>query len=173
MSGLAVRPQGPYGLALSPYQKVTGRARASGRRIGCRCDPVRVCGHGAVRPRQGAAAGATAGCRRGYLFLLHHRLELYAGASRDLAALFSASDAIEAAEFSAFVAASRVFERLEGIRAFGYLPRVPAADAARFEADMRRQVPDFHLVAPRPGVRDYYPMVYGEHAFDPGRMKAL
>ncbi len=108
-----------------------------------------------------------------YLFLLRHRLDLYTGASRDLAALFSASDAIAAAEFSEFVAASRVFERFDGIRAFGYLPRVPAAQAARFEADMRRQVPGFHLVNRRPGAHDYYPMAYGEHAFDPDRMKQL
>lgn len=108
-----------------------------------------------------------------YLFLLRHRLDLYAGASRDLAALFSASDAIGAGEFADFVAASRVFERLEGIRAFGYLPRVPAGQAARFEQDMQHEVPGFRLVDPRPGVAEYYPVVYAEHAFDPARMKLL
>jgi diguanylate cyclase (GGDEF)-like protein/PAS domain S-box-containing protein len=107
-----------------------------------------------------------------YLFLLRHRLELYAGASRDLAALFSASDAIGAEEFAGFVAASRVFERLEGIRAFGYLPRVPAQDAARFETAIRRKVPGFQLER-RPGAHEFFPMVYGEHAFDPARIKAL
>ncbi|GGY61874.1 sensor domain-containing diguanylate cyclase [Pseudoduganella albidiflava] len=107
-----------------------------------------------------------------YLFLLRHRLALYEGANRDLAALFSASDAIRAEEFSAFVNASRVFQRFDGIRVFGYVARVPAGDVARFERATRREVAGFHLVHPLPA-HEYYPVVYGEHAFDPARTKAL
>ncbi|WP_221403899.1 sensor domain-containing diguanylate cyclase [Pseudoduganella umbonata] len=107
-----------------------------------------------------------------FLFLLRHRLTLYEGATRDLAALFSASDAIRAEEFSAFITASQVFQRYDGIRVFGYVARVPAGDVARFERDTRREVPGFHLVDPAPA-HEYYPVVYGEHAFDPARMTAL
>ncbi|WP_338770480.1 diguanylate cyclase [Massilia sp. METH4] len=108
-----------------------------------------------------------------YLFLLRHRLDLYAGASRDLAALFSASDRIGAFEFADFAQASRVFERFEGIRAFGYLPRVPVEEIARFEAAAEEEMPGFRIVGRRPGAHDSYPMMYGEHAFDRSRIMAL
>ncbi|QBE63173.1 sensor domain-containing diguanylate cyclase [Pseudoduganella lutea] len=108
-----------------------------------------------------------------YLYLLRHRLDLYVGASRDLAALFSASNAIEAEEFSGFVDASGALDRLDGLRAFGYVPRVPAGEAAGFEAQAQRRFPGYRIVERRSGAQDFYPLLYGRHAFDTTRMDAL
>ncbi|QGZ41048.1 PAS domain S-box-containing protein/diguanylate cyclase (GGDEF)-like protein [Pseudoduganella flava] len=108
-----------------------------------------------------------------YVFLLRHRLDLYAGASRDLGAFFSASNQIEAEEFAAFVNASRVFDRLDGVRALGYLPRVPSREAERFEAAASRQFPGYRITERRPGAEDYYPLLYGQHASDPARIDTL
>jgi diguanylate cyclase (GGDEF)-like protein/PAS domain S-box-containing protein len=108
-----------------------------------------------------------------YEFLLRHRLDLYAGVSRDVAAFFSASDKVEPHEFASFIEVSRVFARLEGIRAFGYMPRVPAGDAGTFEREARRLFPGYRIADRRPGAPEYYPFLYGCHATDPNRMAML
>ncbi|WEF32687.1 sensor domain-containing diguanylate cyclase [Pseudoduganella chitinolytica] len=114
--------------------------------------------------------GDTAG---NYASLLRQRLEQYVSATRALAAFFSASDAISREEFDNYIKASRVFDRLEGMSSFGYLPRVPAARLAAFEADAARTFPGYRVFAPRPDASDYYPLLFGQHALDPLRADRL
>ncbi|AVR98569.1 sensor domain-containing diguanylate cyclase [Pseudoduganella armeniaca] len=108
-----------------------------------------------------------------YASLLRQRLEQYVSATRALAAFFSASDAISREEFDNYVKASRMLDRLEGMSSFGYLPRVPAARLAPFEAEAARMFPGYRVVEPRPGAADYYPLLYGQHAWDPLRADRL
>jgi diguanylate cyclase (GGDEF)-like protein/PAS domain S-box-containing protein len=110
---------------------------------------------------------------KGYESLLRHRLDLYVSASRSLGAFFSASSDIEPEEFDNFLEASHMFERLEGVSSFGYLPKVPAALARRFEAEARRRFADFRIVNRRDGVDAYYPLLYGRHRTDPTRVNQL
>ncbi|UGQ46908.1 sensor domain-containing diguanylate cyclase [Massilia endophytica] len=108
-----------------------------------------------------------------YEFLLRSRLEQYVNASRSLGAFFSASEGIRAEEFDNYIRASRVFDRLQGISSFGYLPRVPAAEAARFEAEAARRFPGYRIVNRRPGADAYFPLLYAQHGLDPFRADRL
>ncbi|AXA93896.1 diguanylate cyclase domain-containing protein [Massilia sp. YMA4] len=108
-----------------------------------------------------------------YESLLRQRLEQYVSATRALAAFFSASYAISPEEFDNYIKASRVFDRLEGMSSFGYLPRVPAARLAAFEAETAHTFPGYQVIEPRSGASDYYPLLYGQHALDPLRMGRL
>jgi diguanylate cyclase (GGDEF)-like protein/PAS domain S-box-containing protein len=108
-----------------------------------------------------------------YETLLRQRLEQYVSATRALAAFFSASDAISREEFDNYIKASRMFDRLEGMSSFGYLPRVPAPGRLAFEAEAARTFPGYHVIEPRAGASDYYPLLYGQHALDPLRADRL
>lgn len=108
-----------------------------------------------------------------YESLLRQRLEQYVSATRALAAFFSASDTISREEFDNYSKASRVFDRLEGMSSFGYLPRVPAARVAMFEAETARTFPGYRVTGPRSGASDYYPLLYGQHAYDAARAGRL
>ncbi|MBQ5940775.1 MULTISPECIES: diguanylate cyclase domain-containing protein [unclassified Massilia] len=108
-----------------------------------------------------------------YAFLLRNRLELYEGADRALGAFFSASSSIDAEEFDNYIGASRVFERLEGASSFGYLPKVPAADAGRFEAEAARTFPGYRISDQRAGADAWYPLYYAVHGTDPTRAGRL
>lgn len=110
---------------------------------------------------------------RSYEFLLRHRLELYANANRALGAFFSASNSIQPEEFDNYVTASQVFKRLQGMSSFGYLPKVPAAQAARFEAEAGRLFPGYRIQQRRGGAAAYFPLLYAQHALDPSRVTQL
>lgn len=108
-----------------------------------------------------------------YAFLLRHRMELYEGADRALGAFFSASSSIDAGEFENYIGASRVFERLEGASSFGYLPKVPAADAERFEAEAAQAFPGYRITDKRADADAWYPLYYAVHGTDPTRAGRL
>lgn len=108
-----------------------------------------------------------------YAFLLRNRLDLYVGADRALGAFFSASGSIEADEFDNYIGVTRVFERLEGASSFGYLPRVPASQAAQFETRAGDVFPGYRILDKRPGADAYYPLFYGAHGTDPTRAVRL
>ena len=108
-----------------------------------------------------------------YVIVLRNRLQLYAGADRALAAFFSASGRVDHEEFDNFVGASLLFERLEGASSFGYLPRVPAREAARFEAEAGKTFPGYRIVGRRADADASYPLFYGLHASDPTRAARL
>lgn len=110
---------------------------------------------------------------KNYEFLLRHRLDQYASANRALGAFFSASDAIQPVEFDNYLRASQVFEQLQGISSFGYLPKVPAAQADRFEAEASRTFPGFRIRQRRDGVAAYFPLLYAQDPADPGRIEQL
>lgn len=108
-----------------------------------------------------------------YASLLRQRLDQYVSATRALAAFFSASNAIAREEFDNYIKASRVFDRLEGMSSFGYLPRVPAARLAAFEAEAARTFPGYRVLQPRADASEYYPLLFGQHALDPLRADRL
>jgi diguanylate cyclase (GGDEF)-like protein/PAS domain S-box-containing protein len=100
---------------------------------------------------------------KSYENLLRHRLDLYLNASQLLAAFFSASNDIEPEEFNNFIKGSRIFERLEGMGSFGYLPKVSAKQAGRFEAEARRSFPGYHILNRRHGADAWFPLLYGQY----------
>lgn len=108
-----------------------------------------------------------------YAYLLRNRLELYEGANHALSAFFSASYGIRSEEFDNYIGASRVFERLEGAGSFGYLPKVPAGRAARFEAEAGKTFPGYRIWDKRPGGGVSYPLLYSVNAADPARAARL
>jgi diguanylate cyclase (GGDEF)-like protein/PAS domain S-box-containing protein len=110
---------------------------------------------------------------KSYESLLRHRLDLYVSASRSLGALFSASSDIEPEEFDNFLTASHLFEQLPGVSSFGYLPKVPATQVRRFEAEARRRFAGYRIVNRRDGIDEYFPLLYGRHRTEPKRVDQL
>jgi diguanylate cyclase (GGDEF)-like protein/PAS domain S-box-containing protein len=110
---------------------------------------------------------------RNYESLLQHRLDQYVGATRALGAFFSASNEVAPEEFDHYLKFSGGFERLPGISSFGYLPMVPAAQAARFEAEAGRRWPGYRIVQRHPGADAYFPLLYGQYRADPLRAGQL
>jgi diguanylate cyclase (GGDEF)-like protein/PAS domain S-box-containing protein len=110
---------------------------------------------------------------KNYESLLRHRLDLYVSASRALGAFFSASADVQPDEFDNYLKASRVFERLQGVSSFGYLPRVPATQVRRFEAEASQSFPGYHIRNRRDGVDVYFPLLYAQHRTDPSRAEQL
>ena len=90
-----------------------------------------------------------------------------------MGAFFSASNSIQPEELDNYVTASQVFKRLHGMSSFGYLPMVPAAQAARFEAEAGRLFPGYRIQQRRGGAAAYFPLLYAQHALDPGRVTQL
>lgn len=110
---------------------------------------------------------------RNYEALLRHRLGQYVDASRSMGAFFSASGRVDPEEFEQYMAASRLFERLEGSSSFGYLPRVAASQLQRFEAETAQKFAGFRVSGMRPGADAFYPLLYGQHGTDANRAEQL
>lgn len=110
---------------------------------------------------------------RQYQFLLQRRLDVYANSNRNLAGLFSASGSVTRDEFSDYLKASRFFERMEGARAFGYLPRVALGDVPAFEKEARALFPGYRVRNLRPGARFVFPLLYIERAEGAGPVEQL
>ena len=108
-----------------------------------------------------------------YTSLLQNRLDQYVSASRALGAFFSASNEVDPDEFAHYVKASRGFERLQGVSLFGYLPKVPAAQAARFETEASRLFPGYRIGPRNASADTYFPLLYGQPRADPGRAELL
>lgn len=125
------------------------------------------------RRSEASQLGAMQESARDYEMLLRHRLDQYAAASRSLAAFFSASNDIQPEEFDNYIQASRMFGQLQGLSSFGYLPRVPAQQAARFEAEAGRHFPGFRIHHRRAGADAYYPLLYAQHGTIPARADLL
>jgi diguanylate cyclase (GGDEF)-like protein/PAS domain S-box-containing protein len=129
-----------------------------------------VAGSRSNEAKQLAALRETA---ENYEFLMKHRLDLYASVSRDLGAFFSASQEVDAGEFDNYSKSSRLFERLNGLNSFGYLPRVAKGQAQRFEAHAAREFPGFRIRATRKDSDAYFPLLRGQHATDAQRYNHL
>lgn len=99
---------------------------------------------------------------REFHFELQRRMDLYAGANRDLAAFFTASESVSAKEFESYVHASRFLTRLDSVNAVGFLPRVPVADTAMFERQVRDSYPGFRVRGMVEGARFAFPLLYGQ-----------
>ena len=110
---------------------------------------------------------------KNYEFLLQQRLDQYASANRALSAFFSASISVQPVEFDNYIRASQLFERLQGMSSFGYLPKVPAGQVDRFETEAGRLFPGYRIPQRRDGVAAYFPLLYGQHAADPTRINQL
>ena len=95
-----------------------------------------------------------------YRGILQRRLIPYTGSMHNTAAFMSASVSTTRAEFARYVARSRLLERLIGISAIGYLPKVPAGEVAQFEAEANRLFPGYRIKQPRPGAPYYFPLLY-------------
>lgn len=126
-----------------------------------------------TRRSEAAQFAALQESAKDYELLLRHQLDQYAGASRALGAFFSASSEIRPEEFDAYIQASRMFQQFQGISSFGYMPKVPAQQVARFEAEAARDFPGFRIRERRPGADAYYPLLYARHGTDPGRADRL
>ncbi len=94
---------------------------------------------------------------------LRERLQFHAQFLRTLGAYFSAHSAITSAEWAAFVGRVDVTGHLPGIIAFGFAPRVAAADLPAFTAAVRRgggqSDADFR-VYPEPQETVAFPVAY-------------
>ena len=101
---------------------------------------------------------------RQFHFELQRRMDLYAGANRDLAAFFTASNAVTEKEFSTYIRASRFLTRLESVNIVGFLPRVPVAEVASFERQAHGTYPGFRLRGVVHGATFAFPLLYGELA---------
>lgn len=110
---------------------------------------------------------------KSYENMLRNRLDLYVNASQSLAAFSSASNEVQPEEFNNYLKGSRMFERLEGLGSFGYLPKVPAQQADRFEAGARRSFPGYHILNRRHGADAYFPLLYGQYRAGASRADQL
>jgi diguanylate cyclase (GGDEF)-like protein/PAS domain S-box-containing protein len=110
---------------------------------------------------------------RQYADQVQRQLDVYAAATQSLAGFVSASDTVNYQEFLSFVRAARYFDRLHGIGALGYVPRVTKSQAAAFERSAARQFPGYRIRDKRPGANVYYPLLYGVHAAGPRRTAEL
>jgi signal transduction histidine kinase len=73
------------------------------------------------------------------------RLETYIALLRGTAALYAASESVDAEEFRAYVERLRIKESYPGIQGIGFSQRVPANQRDRFEAEQREVHPEFRI----------------------------
>jgi diguanylate cyclase (GGDEF)-like protein/PAS domain S-box-containing protein len=110
---------------------------------------------------------------RQYAAQAQRQLDVYAATNHSLAAYLGTSADIDRNSFSAFIHAAHYFSRLKGTLSFGYLPRVAPRAAAAFVRHARAEFPDYAIQGARAGADFYYPLLYGEHVSDAGRLAAL
>jgi PAS domain S-box-containing protein len=102
---------------------------------------------------------------------IESELGAYAQILMGVRALFAGSDAVDRAEFRAYVAALELGGRYPSLRGVAWVPRVPAGERERHEALMRAQGLPGYRIHPA-GVRaEYFPTAYLEPApaFNEGR----
>jgi CHASE1-domain containing sensor protein len=109
---------------------------------------------------------------RQYAFLVQRELDAHAAASLGLAAHVGASGTVDNAGLAAYVRAARYLDRLKGLRAFGYLPRVAPEMADSLEDSVQGSLPGYHIRQRRQRADYYYPMLYLLEP-DPARAAAL
>jgi diguanylate cyclase (GGDEF)-like protein/PAS domain S-box-containing protein len=79
---------------------------------------------------------------------LAQRLDSYTHLLRGVQGLYASSEAVERAEFFAFIRTQDLATQFRGIQGVGYIALVPNARLAAFQADMRRELPDFSVYPP-------------------------
>jgi hypothetical protein len=109
---------------------------------------------------------------RQYAFLIQRELDAHAAASLGLAAHVGASGTVDNAGLAAYVRAGRYLDRLKGVRAFGYLPRVAPEMADTLEDSVQGSLPGYHIRQRRQRADYYYPLLYLLEP-DPARAAAL
>jgi CHASE1-domain containing sensor protein len=109
---------------------------------------------------------------RQYAFLVQRELDAHAAAGLGLAAHVGASGTVDNAGLAAYVRAARYLDRLKGLRAFGYLPRVAPEMADTLEDSVQGSLPGYHIRQRRQRADYYYPMLYMLEP-DPARAAAL
>jgi two-component system, OmpR family, sensor kinase len=92
---------------------------------------------------------------------INNRLETYIALLRGGAGLLASSDTITEENFRLFVERLRLTERYPGVQGIGYAARVPNADRAAFEENIRLTKPEFTIKSPEEQ-DDYYPVIYLE-----------
>jgi diguanylate cyclase (GGDEF)-like protein/PAS domain S-box-containing protein len=97
---------------------------------------------------------------RRYATLVQRQLDAYVAVNLSLAAFVSTSGGVDNQRLAAFVHAARHFERLKGISAFGYLPRVAPEMAGALETAVQDQLPGYHIRQRRLGADFFFPMLY-------------
>ncbi|CAN5731041.1 hypothetical protein BH23GEM3_BH23GEM3_11980 [soil metagenome] len=90
------------------------------------------------------------------------RLDTYIAMLRGGAALFASSDSVDAGEFRAYIARLEVPRDYPGIRGIGWSRRVPAADVAAFEAELRATTHPGFAILPDTPRAEYHAIVYLE-----------
>lgn len=96
-----------------------------------------------------------------YRQMLERRIEAYVSFLTDLSSLFTANEdeAVSYKAFASFVRNAHVIINYPGTNRIGYLPLVPAAGKAAYEARMRRMgFPEYHIRAA--GLPIYFPYTY-------------
>jgi CHASE1-domain containing sensor protein len=109
---------------------------------------------------------------RQYAFLVQRELDAHAAAGLGLAAHVGASGTLDNTGLAAYVRAARYLDRLKGLRAFGYLPRVAPEMAHSLEDSVQGSLPGYRIRQRRVRADYYYPMLY-LLAPDPARAAAL
>jgi hypothetical protein len=115
--------------------------------------------HQRQQQRSSFAEQRLEGARR-YAALVQRQLDAYVAINLSLAAFVSTSGGVDNQRLAAFVHAARHFERLKGISAFGYLPRVAPEMAGALEGAVQDQLPGYHIRQRRLGADFYFPMLY-------------
>jgi CHASE1-domain containing sensor protein len=109
---------------------------------------------------------------RQYAFLVQRELDAHAAAGLGLAAHVGVSGTLDNAGLAAYVRAAHYLDRLKGLRAFGYLPRVAPEMADTLEDNVQGSLPGYHIRQRRQRADYYYPMLYLLEP-DPARAAAL
>jgi diguanylate cyclase (GGDEF)-like protein/PAS domain S-box-containing protein len=110
---------------------------------------------------------------RHYSYLVQRQLDDYADTNRGVAAYVSATRDLDAAGMSTFIQAGHYFDRLNGIRSFGYLPRVTRQQVAAFERQAGKEFPGYRIRDWRPGAQVLYPLLYSEHVKESAHVVSL
>lgn len=92
--------------------------------------------------------------------MLRERLQSYANLNRDVTALFTASDNVNAREFEVFVKSAQARKTHPGRSYIGYLPRVAMTQVAQFEADVRSVIPSYTVHGNLENADAVYPLLY-------------
>lgn len=100
------------------------------------------------------------------------RLDVYAQALRNAAAMFNASDNVSRAEWRRFVAGMRLEQNYPGLLAMAYAPYVDDAGLAAVIRQVRRDGIDGYALRP-PGQRAHYALVTYAEPFTEQNRKGL
>jgi signal transduction histidine kinase len=91
--------------------------------------------------------------------IIERRLHSYVGVTYGLKALFAARDSVSRAEFQQYVASLNLAENYPGFVQLNYAKHIRGAERARFEAEVRRDYPQF-AIKPPGGRPEHHVLIY-------------